>query len=234
MCERKAGIMIAGHGKMAEVLEFVCKEDPARLVRRFPNGKDDFIGEINPVAIHFGSGRELPELIQWCAFNDAPLIQGSSGQEYPESVSIPWILAPNLSLLMIRFLLELPALHQSLGDVKVTITESHQEGKQGVSGTAIAIAGILDIPKKNIISIRDKTRQRELGVPEAHLDGHGYHWVHFESQDVNITRSIRINGRHAYAEGALHIADALIRHRDKLEVRVYDVQETMEWNVTIA
>ena len=222
-----ANIMIAGRGPMAKVLASTCRLD-GRSFHSFKYGRNDFDGEYdNLVAIHFGSEKELSHLVQWCQLHGVPLIQGSTGQKHQEA-SVPMVYAPNLSLYVVRLIQKLPGIKESLGDdVDIDILESHQRGKKKISGTALLIANLLNIPEEDIESIRDESNQLALGIPDRYLNAHAYHWIHFVGQKLETTQLIAVNGRDDYARGALAIADILVQHREELEARLYDVTEVL-------
>lgn len=225
---KKAQIVIAGCGNMAQVLTALCQEDSDRESFEFTEGMTRPDSQ-NVVAVHFGSGRQLPVLIEWCHSNGVPLIQGSTGQTLPDKVSVSVVDAPNLSLPIIKLLSQvLPVLQQAFGDMEVTVTESHQETKESLPGTAKVMAGAFSVAEEDIVSVREPGIQRQLGVPEESLDGHGYHWINFQGQGVNITLSTKVNGRQTYAEGALAIADILSQSRIELQTRVYKVTDLLE------
>lgn len=225
---KQAQIIVAGHGDMAQVLTDLCQEDSSREFFEFTEGMTcPDLQDV--VAVHFGSGRQLPALLDWCQSHDVPLIQGSTGQTLPDGVTVPVVDAPNLSLPIIKLLSQvLPVLQEAFGDMDVTITETHQETKKSVPGTAKVMAGAFGVAEENIVSVRQPAIQRQMGVPEESLDGHGYHWINFQGQGVNITLNVKVNGRRTYAEGALAIADALVQERSKLEARVCKVTDILE------
>jgi len=94
---------------------------------------------------------------------------------------------------------------------RLDITESHQAGKADTSGTAKAMVAYfnrLGVPfsADEIIKVRDPLEQQErLGVPEAHLKGHGWHTYRLTSADdtVSIGFMHNVNGRRVYATGTL-------------------------------
>jgi len=68
------------------------------------------------------------------------------------------------------------------------VEESHQKSKRDTSGTARAMVGYfnrLGIPFRvdQIEMIRDPDLQRGIGVPEEHLNGHGWHTYGLTSED---------------------------------------------------
>lgn len=89
--------------------------------------------------------------------------------------------------------------------------ESHQKGKADTSGTAKAVIKCfnkLGIPcsTEQIVMVRDPQKQREMGVPEEHLSGHGWHTYTLRSPDGTVFFQFthNVNGRDVYAQGTLH------------------------------
>ncbi len=90
-----------------------------------------------------------------------------------------------------------------------TCTESHQQGKKDVSGTARALLptfqalGFSDADLEHITSVRDPEQQRKLKVPEEFIAGHGWHRYEGERDGMTIALEHRTSGREMYASGAL-------------------------------
>lgn len=88
------------------------------------------------------------------------------------------------------------------------IRESHQSGKEKVSGTAAGLVEYfnmmgLDFSIDQIKMIRDVEEQKRMGVPPEHLDGHGWHTYILRSQDGTVFFQFthNVNGRLIYWEG---------------------------------
>lgn len=133
------------------------------------------------------------------------------------------VIAPNLAkpIVLLQALLDYGAatFPNALRGVEVSVTESHQSNKRDVSGTALWMIerfGKLGIHggEGSIESVRDQTRQRQLGVPEAYLNGHAWHTYKFsipanlESFDASLSHNIC--GRAIYAQGALEAVKFLL------------------------
>ena len=93
---------------------------------------------------------------------------------------------------------------------KLTIKESHQQGKQDTSGTAKAMAGYFNqlgigFDIEEIKQYRMPEDQLSLGVPEDHLGGHAWHTYAFTSADKSVHFEIvhNVNGREIYAKGTI-------------------------------
>lgn len=227
-------ILIVGCGKMADAVEHMC----ASQIIPFTNFEEILMESVetvpaDTVAIHFGSGRNLLELIDFCGMRGIPIIQGSTklstpipGSLYQQDANVTIIDAPNLSLPMIRFIKAFPDFARAISpNMKTTIVESHQSTKADTSGTARAIASELGIPESEIAQIRDPRTQRALGVPENRLDGHAVHNFIFSGQGVKIEVTTEIMGRDTYAEGALALAKALDDCTTPLSGGVFKIQE---------
>jgi 4-hydroxy-tetrahydrodipicolinate reductase len=158
-----------------------------------------------------------------------------------ESGEVPAIIAPNMAAPIV--VLQAAVRHVAerfpgaLSQYSLAVEESHQAAKRDVSGTALQLLGGfralgLNLSTKAIVSHRDPEYQsRVLGVPEAHLHGHGWHWYRAHSADgsVALELSHRINGRRVYAEGALTAVRFLRRQiAQGCRGRVFSMLEVLE------
>ncbi len=223
-------ILLAGHGKMANALIKACTGK--HKVTVFSEEDFDYSLETfgKPIAIHFGSGKQLQALIDSCWGWKIPLIQGSTKLEKEFDIHGEMIVvnAPNLSIPMIRFLNAFPAFAFAIKPkMAVNIIESHQLGKKDTSGTARLVANTLGIEEWTIKPVRDVGVQRLLGVPEEHLNGHAYHDFIFRDSSVEIKVSTKIHGRKTYAEGALAVAEAITSANPPLAHGVYELKDIM-------
>src|SRR3989344_9114503 len=231
-------LIIAGNGAMARLLRERCaRENVASgdfIVYGHPTqkkgGLEHFqdIREEIAIAVHFGSGRELPDLIGYCGGRGIPILNGSTGQELPEDCPVPLVHGPNLALPIVALLGVLPKVATALWGLglKETLIESHQASKRTVPETAklmAAVIGLLDT--EEIKSVRNRAESLALGVPESALDGHGYHWIHWYGDDLEIEVSTKVRGRAPYIDGALFVAREMLRLKERLENRVYTLQE---------
>ena len=105
----------------------------------------------------------------------------------------------------------------------LTVRESHQQGKADTSGTAKAMVRYfnamgIDFTDDQIHQERDpQIQHRDWGIPEAYLDGHGWHTYTLVSADqtAKFEFSHNINGREIYAEGTLDAVRFLARKLDR-------------------
>lgn len=210
-------ILLVGNGAMALVMEQYCKKVNISVFR-LPSLRDLPFSPSGSecVAVHFGSGRELPQLIEYCEKCQIPIIQGSTkldcGVLAPTTNTV-MVIAPNLSLPMIRLSAVLPAFLKAVArsDMEVNILESHQAKKIDISGTARAIAKEIGVEESGIGKIRGKELSRAIGVPEEYLDGHAYHKFILSGLGATIEVSTKIHGRETYAAGAVEVAKRLLR-----------------------
>jgi len=223
-------ILLVGQGNMAKTVETVCATRRIKFTRF---GEDfDYSNPAygKPVAVHFGSGRQLLPLIELCTERHMPIIQGSTKLTgpLPSDRAVAIISAPNLSLPMIRFVGAFPAFAQAIkAGMEARIVESHQSKKVDTSGTARAVAKFLGISESSIKSVRDPDIQLTLNVPEEHLSGHAYHDFIFTGQGVEIRVSTKIRGRATYAEGALTLAQALADQQEPLKNGIYELKDIL-------
>ncbi|MCC5877610.1 MAG: hypothetical protein JJU11_15425 [Candidatus Sumerlaeia bacterium] len=159
-----------------------------------------------------------------------PFVMGTTGFDAGEArrlvaaSSVNAVISPNMAVPIILLQNVLGRLARefqgALEGWSLAIRESHQTTKKDVSGTARAILPHLEAlgakPADPPISvIREEKTQRELGVPDGAIGGHGWHWYELKSPDhsVSVDFSHRINGRKVYAEGTLLAVDFLARHQ---------------------
>jgi dihydrodipicolinate reductase len=222
-------ILLVGQGNMAIAVKTACESRNINCMHAVEDVDYDYPIP-NVVAIHFGSGRQLPELIDLCERMRIPIIQGSTklSVPIPTDRDVTIINAPNLSLPMIRFVTAFPQLAQAImPGMQVRIVESHQSKKADTSGTARAVANALGISEAEISSIRDPGIQLARGIPEDHLGGHAFHDFIFTGEGVKIRVSTEIVGRKTYAEGALTLAQALVDLKTPLGAGVHELKDIL-------
>ncbi len=96
----------------------------------------------------------------------------------------------------------------------LSIQESHQAGKADTSGTAKAMVTYfnrmgIDFAPESIVMERNPQVQREQwGIPEAYLNGHGWHTYRLTSPDRTVVFEFQhnVNGRDVYADGTMDAA----------------------------
>ena len=176
-----------------------------------------------------------------------PFVMGTTGGDRAaltktvENSGIAAVIAPNMAKQIVGFqaMMEYAAnTFPGLFDgYSLTIEESHQKGKADTSGTAKAMVGYFNkmgvsFEAEQIVQIRDPERQiNELGVPEAFLDGHGWHTYTLVSPDktVKFAFTHNVNGRDIYRGGT---ADAVVYLNKKVgsreKGRVFSMIEVMQ------
>jgi 4-hydroxy-tetrahydrodipicolinate reductase len=173
------------------------------------------------VALDF-SPQALEHVELWAKFK-IPVVIGATGQaaaEYERALSskhVPAVLAPNLAIPLVALqgilsvaAKEFPGVFEGFS---WRCTESHQQSKRDKSGTARTMLpafqalGFSSASEGSIESVRDPSAQRALGVPEAHLGGHGWHRYEAERDGVFLALEHRANGREMYAAGALRACE---------------------------
>lgn len=152
---------------------------------------------------------------------DLPFVMGTTGgdiQHLQDTVlksSISAVIAPNMAkqIVGLQAMLDygaknFPELFQGY---QLEVKESHQQDKADTSGTAKAMVAYFNamgtgFAEDHIQIERDPAVQQTIwGIPEAYLDGHGWHTYKLTSPDGTATFEIRhnINGRSIYTEGIL-------------------------------
>ena len=218
-------IVLCGRGAMAAAIREACATESIPVIEFKSDAAVPDLGD-DAVGIYVSSGNNLLDFLRFCEIRQIPLIQGAT-RNLPELPPVPKTVivnAPNLALPMIVLLGVIGHLKPlcSIG-MAVRIEESHQAGKEDVSGTARVLAAELEVPGDWIQKIRDPERQRSIGVPEEYLGGHAYHDVVFSGLGMSEIRiSTRVHGRGAYAQGAIVIAQKLLLTRE-LRPSIYGI-----------
>jgi 4-hydroxy-tetrahydrodipicolinate reductase len=165
----------------------------------------------------------------YCRLN-MPFVMGTTGgdraviDKLVRESSISAVIAPNMAAQVVAFQAMIEYAAENFPKVfegfAISITESHQRGKQDTSGTAKAVMGSLEKLGLDIDSclrmIRDPDEQLILGVAPEHLKGHGWHDYGIASHDGSMSFRFvhNVSGRKPYAVGTLK---ALAFLRKKIE-----------------
>ena len=202
---KKFEVLIVGRGKLAnELLEGLRGEAISRVIRW-----EDRAASVSEsrIMVHAGSGRELPEVIAYCAATQSMLFElSTAGGAMPETVNFPVILCPNVNMQMLRFMAMVRHASRYFQGQAITITESHQATKTSEPGTAIYLAKLLGVAESEIRSERNPERQQQLfGIPPEYLGRHAYHNITITSPDAAITLETRVFGKTAYAASLAEI-----------------------------
>ena len=198
-----------------------------RLIK--PQNRDQTIQAIKSsegefISIDFTLPYAVNENTEFYCRMALPFVMGTTGGDREKLVqsiagsSISAVIAPNMAKQIVGFQAMMayaaetfPGLFDGYG---LEIKESHQQTKVDTSGTAKAMVRHfnqlgLNFSESDIIKVRDpEIQQKEWGVPEAYLDGHGWHTYTLTSQDQTVQFSFShfVNGRDIYAWGTLDAA----------------------------
>ena len=163
--------------------------------------------------------------------NELPFVMGTTGGNRQDlekvviSSSIPAVIAPNMAKQIVGFQAMMEYAAGTFPDLfkgySLEIKESHQKGKADTSGTAKAMVRYfnslgLTFAEDDIEKERNPEKQKSVwGIPEAFLEGHGWHTYRLDSEDktVRFEFSHNVSGRDIYAQGTL---DALLYLSKKL------------------
>ena len=221
----KNTVLIAGHGKLAINMINGLPEYLHHYQIDFWENFDRYEKD-KLLIVHFGSGRELPGIIEFCKNTKSPLIQGATGMiQEKENYDFTFIDAPNLNILMLKFMYMLKKCGQLYTNYRVSLIESHQQSKKSTPGTAIEIAGSLGVDSSEIKSIRNPADQENIyGIPGEYLDLHAFHEICIEDEGTLINLRTLVKGHESYIHGLSEI----IKITDKLQNRYYHVIELIE------
>jgi 4-hydroxy-tetrahydrodipicolinate reductase len=196
---KKFEVLVVGRGRLAnELIEGLHGDAISRTIRWDDRSTSALHSRI---VVHAGSGRELPEVIDYCANTNTLLFELSTADSMiPDVVDFPVIICPNVNLQMLRFMAMVRQASGYLKGQTIEITESHQATKKTKPGTAIYLAKQLGVPESEIRSERNPERQQKAyGIPNEYLSRHAYHKIAITSPDAVITLETRVLGKAAYA-----------------------------------
>ena len=125
-------VLIAGNGKLAKKLisDLPQVDRALSLTVDSWDNRQQYRAFDDIAVVHVGSGRQLPEAAAYCREHAVPLLQGSTGVEYhPEKVEFPLVIAPNFSVLMIKFLSMLKEYGRYFQGYDITLGERLSSGE---------------------------------------------------------------------------------------------------------
>lgn len=226
-------VLLVGNGQMAKLFAdgLVKSGDSVWGLEHADNIK----GNENIVALHVGSGRQLPELVHVCEKHRIPILNGSTGiKAHLIGIDdVPVVNAENFALPILRLLHILPDFAQKLNrpefPLDYSVVESHQSTKKTLPGTAVRMASAVGAIPGDVTSIRQGEVQLLLGVPQGFLSAHGYHWITWEDTDLQIQLTTKVNGRGAYLKGGTFLLRKLIDHSAGMSNGLHDVLDFLKW-----
>ncbi|MFP4225596.1 MAG: dihydrodipicolinate reductase [Desulfobacterales bacterium] len=199
-------------------IELIKPQDRDQAIPAIKSSEGEFI------SIDFTLPDAVNENAQFYCNQAIPFVMGTTGGDREKLArtiaqsSISAVIAPNMAKQIVGFQAMMAYAAENFPGLfdgyRLEIKESHQKSKVDTSGTAKAMVGYfnqlgLNFSESDIIKIRDpKIQQKEWGVPEAYLDGHGWHTYTLTSKDQTVTFSFShfVNGRDIYAWGTLDAA----------------------------
>jgi hypothetical protein len=207
----KFAIIIVGHGKLAtELLNGLNGPAISRVI--------PWTGQNTPqsdryMVVHAGSGRELSDVIEFCAATASTLLDLSTGESrFPATVTFPVVICPNVNMQMLSFMAMVKQSAKYFQGQDIEITESHQASKSTSPGTAVHLAKSLGVPESRIRSVRDPKEQNEvLQIPSSFLDRHAYHEIVIKNPEVSIRLETKVLGKSAYASGLARVVEIVAK-----------------------
>jgi 4-hydroxy-tetrahydrodipicolinate reductase len=154
---------------------------------------------------------------------------------------VPAVIAPNMAKQIVGFQAMLEYAAENFPGLfdgyTLQVRESHQKGKADTSGTARAVVRCFNalgirFPESEIRMERDpETQQKEWGIPEEYLGGHGWHTYTLLSEDgtVKFAFTHNVNGRDVYARGTLDAVSYLSRKTaEGVRARVFTMIDVLK------
>lgn len=215
-------VLIVGSGKLAR--ELLASLASPHIHSVLPWAGRDAAWSGRRIVVHAGSGREIGDVLSFCARHQLVLIElATTGALAGVEPSFPVVICANTNMLMLKFMAMLYAQGHLFSGYDIRVLESHQASKTSAPGTAISLARSLSVPTEEIVSVRDPLAQEQLGIPARHHARHAYHQITITDGAVELVLETKVLGQAPYAAGLAGIVDGL-RARN-LEPRPYDVLE---------
>jgi len=221
----------------AEVVEaeYQLNHKVIRLIR--PDVRGTVIKEIKKtegpfITVDFTLPAAVNDNAKFYCHHELPFVMGTTGgdrtllEETVNAAAISAVIAPNMAKQIVGFQAMMEYAAENFPGLFdgyfLEIKESHQSTKVDTSGTAKAMVTYfnklgVNFSENQIIKIRDpKIQKEDLGIPEEHLKGHGWHTYTLDSPDrtAQFKFSHNINGRDIYAWGTF---DAILFLQKKIE-----------------
>jgi 4-hydroxy-tetrahydrodipicolinate reductase len=204
--------------------EYKLKDMLIRLIH--PDKREAAIGDIvksNPgaITVDYTHPSAVNANAVFYARHRLPFVMGTTGGDRKSlestviSSATAAVIAPNMAkqIVGLQAMLEYGAAHfpDLYKGYSLKVRESHQKGKADTSGTAKAIIGYFNrmgIPftENDIHKERGPdVQQKEWGIPQAYIAGHGWHTYTLTSADQTVAFEFthNVNGRDVYALGTL-------------------------------
>jgi len=219
----KKNVIVVGSGKLALAVLEGLGHDKEILVSSWT--KEEVDPTKKSIVVHAGSGRQLPEVYDFCSLSKSILLELSTGTGTADrDLLFPVVVCPNTSILLIKFL----AMWKQFGTLTdrfdISILESHQNTKKSLPGTAVEIADAIGFPREEILSVRDQDVQsKEIGIPSEYLSKHAFHRIEIEDGTVSIKIETKVLGHDSYADGVRQIVSSI--GKIELENRTYQITE---------
>jgi len=182
----------------------------------------------------------------YCLHN-LPFVMGTTGgdrqllEKTVSDSSNAAVIAPNMAKQIVGFQAMMEYTAQSFPDLfkgyTLCVKESHQKGKADTSGTAKAMVQVFNqlgvsFSPDEITKEREPDVQfKEWGIPEEHLQGHGWHTYALTSEDstVRFEFTHNVNGRDVYAQGTLDAVSYLdAKVHQGAQGRVYTMTDVLK------
>lgn len=203
--------------------EILLGETSIQLVR--PDARAAVVAELRQthggfISVDFTHPTAVNDNADFYCTQGLPFVMGTTGGDRQrlrrsvEASEIPAVIAPNMAkqIVGLQAMMAFGGEHfpELFKGYRMTLEESHQQGKADTSGTAKAMVGYFNamgvkFAVDEIVQVRDPAVQKDTwGVPEAHLKGHGWHTYTLTSPDDTVMFQFKhnVNGRDIYAPGA--------------------------------
>ncbi len=221
-------LIVIGNGKLADAImnNYTELSWSSVIVEKYTENTS---ADSGTVFIHVGSGRQYMESLDLAVSAGSAYIQAATEKDIalkvPEDNRIVFVNSPNLDINIIKFLQWLKFGKDFFQNEKISITESHQESKSSLPGTALKMCSILGIDESKLVSIRDCKTQKVIGI--RNLPVHAYHRIEIGSSGSIIALETKIEGLLTYVKGLVKIVQII----PKIQPGNYEIEDLVSYNL---
>lgn len=219
-------VILIGNGKLAQAIEDNFKQFSSLPVRKYHSGIE---ANQESFFVHIGSGRQYGESLAHAHNFLSPYIQAATEKdikmEVPTDPNIPFLLAPNLDINIIKLFYLLGLSKNLFNKEPKSIIESHQADKKSQPGTALKFCTLLNIFPEKIISIRDPQKQTDLKI--SNISHHAFHKIEIGNAHSKLIFETRIEGALSYVEGLAKIIEAI----PKLAAGIFTTEDLLKKDI---
>jgi 4-hydroxy-tetrahydrodipicolinate reductase len=215
----------------SEINNDVCYVSDQEFRLIMPKDREIIMSAFKPepeISVDFTHPSAVNKNAEFYCSHGLHFVMGTTGGDRPAlekrvlESNIVAVIAQNMAKQIVAFQAMMKFAAENFPNVfrgyELEIVESHQKAKADPSGTAKSLIehfNALGVPftANQIKMVREPQQQLAMGVPEAALNGHGWHTYTLKSPDNSVLVSFthNVNGREVYLAGTIDAIDYLSR-----------------------